>query len=182
MDGYSQFRVPGHVNIGQVVSNAAPSAGNKRKSSTNQGDEYAWERTYERSWEGLQEDEHGRLKTQDTAARRGPRSKHLHAATAIQRGVLRNLVVVLDTSAAMAELDLLPNRWTAVCVAVKAWMPEFFDQNPLASVAIATVSAGKATVKLPASTSAAAVIEVRACKLLSCGELASWLTVWRAFC
>lgn len=33
-------------------------------------EEYAWERTYERTWESIQEDESGLLKTDAGAARR----------------------------------------------------------------------------------------------------------------
>ncbi len=126
--------------------------------STCAGGEYAWERAYERTWEALDEDAEGRL----TVASRKRSSAETYVSArllakclcesvcifrtdssenigAVQRGMLRYCVLVLDASSAMLGTDLLPTRLSAACSGALEFAREWFDQNPVGSMSLVCV-------------------------------------------
>ncbi|KAJ8631503.1 hypothetical protein MRB53_024826 [Persea americana] len=111
----------------------------------------AWERAYadERSWESLQEDESGLLRTIDNKSahlaqyRRRIRSLS-SAASRIQKGLIRFLYLVVDLSRAAAEADFRPKRMVVVAKHVETFIREFFDQNPLSHIGLAIIKDGVA--------------------------------------
>ncbi|KAI4348588.1 hypothetical protein L6164_009296 [Bauhinia variegata] len=115
------------------------------------GNGRAWERTYaeDRSWESLQEDESGLLRPIDDKAiyhsqyRRRLRALASTAAVSrIQKGLIRYLYVVVDLSKAASETDFRPSRRAVVGKQVEAFIREFFDQNPLSHIGLATIKDG----------------------------------------
>lgn len=113
----------------------------------------AWERAYadERSWESLQEDESGLLRSIDNKAlyhaqyRRRLRSlASTNAASRIQKGLIRYLCIVIDLSRAASETDFRPSRMAVVAKNVEAFIREFFDQNPLSQIGLVTIKDGVA--------------------------------------
>lgn len=87
--------------------------------------EYAWEKEYERTWEQVQEDESGRLTTSASAGRLAAgvvgRASGLGADSAttiaptIRRGLMRFVVLILDTSVCMNMTDMTPTRRAVAC-------------------------------------------------------------------
>jgi len=54
----------------------------------------------------------------------------------VQKGLLRNLVVIMDWSASSDTTDYRPSRRAVVKAAVDTLIREFFDQNPVSSLAL----------------------------------------------
>ncbi|TBU30290.1 TFIIH basal transcription factor complex subunit SSL1 [Dichomitus squalens] len=104
---------------------------------------YAWEATYTRSWDTVQEDEAGRLEgaVQDLIAR-GRRRRLLAPAAAIRRTIIRHLVLVLDLSSAMMDRDMRPTRFDLMLQYAREFVTEWFDQNPLGQIGIVGMRGG----------------------------------------
>nr|KAJ3422521.1 hypothetical protein HK105_007690 [Polyrhizophydium stewartii] len=113
------------------------------------GRNYSWEEDYKRSWDMLLEDDQGslqgivaNLQQQQLLLKRRRLNKDTDAVA--QRGIIRQLFVVVDQSSAMAELDLRPNRLDCTLNLLEAFVTEFFDQNPLSHVGVTATRDGGA--------------------------------------
>ncbi|RKP12103.1 Ssl1-like-domain-containing protein [Piptocephalis cylindrospora] len=96
---------------------------------------YVWEEEYKRSWDVLQEDASGSLASAIKAIQQQREHRRLTRDTStVQRGIIRHLLIVLDASTCMAEVDLRPNRMQLVENGVAGFIGEFFDQNPLSQL------------------------------------------------
>lgn len=80
---------------------------------------------------------------------RPPSSGNGAALGAVRRGMLRHMVVVVDASAAMLASDLAPSRLAASATALTAFVKEWFDQNPVGSMALVAVRDSTAHVLSP---------------------------------
>ena len=108
-------------------------------------EQFLWERTYERPWEAIEEDEHGFLKVDGLASRRKAAARAAAPQlAAVQRGLLRHVLLVLDCSAASEQTDLRPTRAEAMEAAARAFIRAFFDQNPISSLGLLRVRRGAA--------------------------------------
>ncbi|PJF18634.1 Transcription factor ssl1 [Paramicrosporidium saccamoebae] len=110
---------------------------------------FAWESRYTQSWEILKEDAAGTL--QPTLAVLLQREseylqkRRIAADSALRRGIMRHLVILIDWSAAAAAVDVTPNRGVWVINnAVRPLIKEFFDQNPLSQVSLIVLRDGLA--------------------------------------
>ncbi|KAI1844161.1 hypothetical protein JX266_009645 [Neoarthrinium moseri] len=103
----------------------APSKGQRRA---------AWE-DVTRTWEVLEENEDGTIKRIETAEAK-KRARLMKDTTPLQRGIIRHLVLVLDMSFAMAEKDLLPNRYELTMAYTREFVREYFEQNPISQLGI----------------------------------------------
>lgn len=54
----------------------------------------------------------------------------------VQRGIIRQVFVIVDLSKAMSEADLRPNRASATLSLLERFIHDFFDQNPLSHMGI----------------------------------------------
>ncbi|KAN0128125.1 TFIIH basal transcription factor complex subunit SSL1 [Lactarius tabidus] len=104
---------------------------------------YAWEATYTRSWDTVQEDEAGSL-TGAVAEllARGRRRRLLAPAAAIRRTIIRHLVLLLDLSASMSDRDMRPTRFDLSLEYAREFINEWFDQNPLGQIGIVGMRGG----------------------------------------
>ena len=134
------------------ASTAGVAAAGGRRGVVGGVDSYAWERAYERTWDAVEEDERGLLRT-DVSDRRRREARAASAASAsasrggtgsVQRGMLRHLVLVLDQTRAMEAADLKPSRAAACARAAGGFIAEFFDQNPISSLAVLVARRGGA--------------------------------------
>ncbi|KAI8916075.1 Ssl1-like-domain-containing protein [Gorgonomyces haynaldii] len=98
---------------------------------------YSWEAEYKRSWDVLKEDETG-LNIKSISR------KTLRNDKPIQRGILRQVCVIVDASSAMGEQDLPPNRLDFVFQHLKRFFVEFADQNPLSHISLVGLRDGLA--------------------------------------
>ncbi|KAK3488339.1 Ssl1-like-domain-containing protein [Neurospora crassa] len=64
------------------------------------------------------------------------RRRLLRDTTPLQRGIIRHLMLVLDMSFAMADKDLLPNRYRVVLNNAIGFVREYFEQNPISQLGI----------------------------------------------
>lgn len=71
----------------------------------------------------------------------------------VRRGIVRYCVLAVDTSAAMNDTDMKPSRGIAVLGMCEEFIREFFDQNPIAHMAIVSTSNGMAEVVAPIGSS-----------------------------
>lgn len=104
---------------------------------------YAWEASYTRSWDTVQEDEAGSLQgaVEDLIAR-GRRRRLLAPAAAIRRTIIRHLVLLLDLSSAMMDRDMRPTRFDLMLQYAREFINEWFDQNPLGQIGVVGMRAG----------------------------------------
>uniref|UniRef100_A0A7S2ZVD5 VWFA domain-containing protein n=1 Tax=Rhodosorus marinus TaxID=101924 RepID=A0A7S2ZVD5_9RHOD len=105
---------------------------------------YAWE-SQDRSWERIQEDESGRIRAvgaDDPATRRQRRQALIPG---IKRGIVRYAVLAIDASESMNDSDMKPSRGIAVLTICEQFVQEFFEQNPIAHLAIVATFRGSAT-------------------------------------
>ncbi|KAI9013111.1 Ssl1-like-domain-containing protein [Gaertneriomyces semiglobifer] len=102
------------------------------------GQGYTWEEEYKRSWDILQEDEQGSLQGIVSSIQQQQwKKRRLHKDVAVvQRGIIRHLYVVIDLSAAMADLDLKPSRLECTMSLLTQFINEYFDQNPLSQIGL----------------------------------------------
>ncbi|KZT72130.1 TFIIH basal transcription factor complex, subunit SSL1 [Daedalea quercina L-15889] len=104
---------------------------------------YAWEASYTRSWDTVQEDEAGSLQgaVEDLIAR-GRRRRLLAPAAAIRRAIIRHLILLLDLSSAMMDRDMRPTRFDLMLQYAREFVTEWFDQNPLGQIGVVGMRAG----------------------------------------
>lgn len=75
----------------------------------------------------------------------------LKDTTPLQRGIIRHLLLVLDLSTAMSEKDLRPTRYLLTLRYTKAFITEFFEQNPISQLGIIGTRDGLALTISPLS-------------------------------
>lgn len=109
---------------------------------------YAWEGNVSRSWEALQEDEHGALRAVAADASGGAGAAAAVAAVgavheaALCKRMIRYLCVVVDTSLAMAETDMRPSRRAVTLEWLRHFIVSYFDENPLSNMCLFTSHGG----------------------------------------
>lgn len=97
---------------------------------------YRWEQGLSKTWDSVQEDEAGNLITVSDERERSHRAKQNRITTSIRRGLIRYLVVAIDSSKFAAENDYKPCRLEASKACVQKFIGEFYDQNPISQLAV----------------------------------------------
>jgi len=85
------------------------------------------------------------LKLPENRSRRR-RKENYRIEAGIQRGMLRNVVVALDMSTSLKELDIKPTRYDVSIECTKEFVKEFLDRNPLCNIGIIQASNSEAEV------------------------------------
>lgn len=102
---------------------------------------FSWETDYAQSWEVLREDASGSLQpTLDILLQRESeylQRRRQQTDLALRRGIMRHMILAIDWSCAALLVDASPNRgvW-ALNAAVRPFIRDFFDQNPLSQIGI----------------------------------------------
>ena len=105
----------------------------------------SWEEEYSRSWDLVTEDVHGSLEGAVAAfLTSSKRRRVLRDTTAIQRGIIRHLYLVIDLSESMTDRDMRPSRLELTLKYAQEFVAEFFDQNPISQLAIVGTRDGMA--------------------------------------
>ncbi len=55
---------------------------------------------------------------------------------AVKRGLVRQLLVIMDASSSSAEKDMHPSRWNVMLSAMNEFIPMFFEQNPISQLGV----------------------------------------------
>ncbi|RDA91462.1 hypothetical protein CP533_2506 [Ophiocordyceps camponoti-saundersi (nom. inval.)] len=95
----------------------------------------AWEQS-KRTWETNLPEEDGDAILQLTAVEAEKRRRLLADTRPVQRGTIRNLVLVLDMSWAMAEKDMLPTRYQLMLSYASVFVRDLLEQNPMSQLAM----------------------------------------------
>lgn len=103
---------------------------------------YSWEDEYQRSWDIVKEDEAGSLAGIVSGLIESKKKRIIKNVTPFQRGIIRNLILVIDMSSSMLEKDLRPNRHALTITNVIQFITEFFDQNPISQLGIIVMRNG----------------------------------------
>jgi transcription initiation factor TFIIH subunit 2 len=104
---------------------------------------YRWEGSMQRSWDQVVEDEHGRLTATNTVLdaqhdrKRAKMSREERVTESIRRGLIRYMVVVIDSSLSATEKDFRPSRLQATKDGLVKFVSDFYDQNPISQLAFA---------------------------------------------
>ncbi|TPX46643.1 hypothetical protein SeMB42_g02330 [Synchytrium endobioticum] len=97
---------------------------------------YVWEGAYEMSWQQIQEDDQGSLRSAISSLLSRKRKRPPRDTTTVRRGIIRHVYIILDQSRCMIESDLKPSRIEACIALSRLFIQEFFDQNPLSQIGI----------------------------------------------
>eukprot|EP00158_Paraphelidium_tribonemae_P003712 Partr_v1_DN26315_c0_g1_i3_m42922 putative transcription factor len=108
---------------------------------------YSWTDQYKRSWDVIHEDAQGSLTVSDGNHQFSPisasmqemmdmRRRWVEKSRGCQRGILRNVFVVVDMSLAMADKDFKPSYLDLTCSLLRQFVVEFYDQNPISQLAM----------------------------------------------
>jgi len=96
---------------------------------------YSWETEYERTWEGIREDEHGLVAASvEDIIHKAKRRRLENLPTNIRLGMMRHTFVVIDMSKSMGEQDLKPTRFKCCLKLLQKFIDEYFDQNPISQI------------------------------------------------
>ncbi|KAK4240235.1 hypothetical protein C8A03DRAFT_31621 [Achaetomium macrosporum] len=113
---------------------ASGKRGDGRKAKGGARSKAAWE-DIKRSWENVVETEDGSI-TIEALIEAEKRRRLMRDTTPLQRGIIRHLMLVLDMSFAMAEKDLLPNRYLLTLNYAVEFVREYFEQNPISQMGV----------------------------------------------
>ncbi|KAJ2464185.1 hypothetical protein GGI02_005051, partial [Coemansia sp. RSA 2322] len=106
---------------------------------------YAWEEEYKRSWDMIQEDESGSIQSIVTGLNdQRSRKRRVRDTDAVQRGIIRHVVLIIDESENMSMRDYSPTRIQVALNMVIAFIGEYFDQNPISQLSIIATKDGLA--------------------------------------
>ncbi|KAJ9121629.1 hypothetical protein QFC22_002249 [Naganishia vaughanmartiniae] len=95
-----------------------------------------WE-TFQRSWEAVTEDEAGGLQgAVDRLLAKARRRRAETSQASLRRSIIRHMYILFDLSSSMSEKDLRPNRFDLTLQYLRAFVTEWFDQNPLGQIGI----------------------------------------------
>jgi transcription initiation factor TFIIH subunit 2 len=97
---------------------------------------YRWEQGVSKSWDTVQEDEAGNLITISTDRERSHRAKQNRVTKSIRRGLIRYMVLAIDSSKSAAENDYKPCRLEVSNACTKNFIAEYFDQNPISQIGL----------------------------------------------
>ena len=112
-------------------------------------DDHSWVQWYQRSWLEIEEREDGVLVNPETLAKKSyfPKSSadHPSGVTAVKRGLIRFLYLVIDYSDSMRFQDYKPNRVDfLIAELTNNFIPKFFQDNPLSYISIVVMRDGEA--------------------------------------
>mmetsp|Transcript_26294 Transcript_26294/g.53629 ORF Transcript_26294/g.53629 Transcript_26294/m.53629 type:complete len:403 (-) Transcript_26294:82-1290(-) len=94
--------------------------------------------------DGLTEDgKTGALRLSKPREKRDATSAGIEESS-IRRGVIRFLVVIIDSSAVMNQRDMRPTRLAVVEQVVSSLIDNYFDQNPISQLALVDLRDGRA--------------------------------------
>ena len=94
---------------------------------------------FQRSWEDIEEDEHGRLRTSRHEVQRAYLSERKSVAVQdrlVEKGIIRFLFLVVDGSRAIEVNDFRPSRKVVMMRVLSDFIRAFFDQNPISQLGI----------------------------------------------
>jgi len=84
----------------------------------------------------INEDAEGNLLIANEDREKSRRARLKRTSQAVRRGLIRYLLVAVDCSSAAAEKDFSPSRLAVCRGAVSKFVLEFYDQNPISSLAL----------------------------------------------
>ncbi|KAG8977398.1 hypothetical protein FRC05_001796 [Tulasnella sp. 425] len=118
-------------------------AESRLKSKGKGGDGYAWEGSISRTWDQVREDDGGSLELSvQEAIARARRKKLQQSGQAVRRTIIRHLVLMIDLSRSMTDRDLRPSRFDLSLEYARAFISEWFDQNPLGQIGVVALRNG----------------------------------------
>lgn len=89
-----------------------------------------------KTWDTVQEDEAGNLITVSEDRERSHRAKQNRITKSIRRGLIRYMVVAIDSSKFAAEKDYKPCRLEVTKACVQKFISEYYDQNPISQLSV----------------------------------------------
>uniref|UniRef100_D3TRH4 General transcription factor IIH subunit n=4 Tax=Glossina TaxID=7393 RepID=D3TRH4_GLOMM len=107
--------------------------------------EYRWETGYEKTWEGIKEDDDGIL--DDAIAeiiQKAKRKRQAQKTKQNKLGMMRHLFIILDCSESMSVPDLKPTRLLCTLRLLEIFIEEFFDQNPVSQMGLIVLKSKRA--------------------------------------
>ena len=106
---------------------------------------YRWEGDYEKTWEALKEDATGSLQASiELEIEKAKKQRLAKRPCRTRLGMMRHIFIVVDTSLAMTDIDLKPNRIVVTLKLLEKFVSDFFDQNPIGQIGFITTCGKRA--------------------------------------
>ncbi|KAL1405100.1 hypothetical protein Q8F55_008723 [Vanrija albida] len=110
----------------------------------------AWEETYKRSWDVVQEDQEGGLQAAvDNYVAQRMRKRARQSEAPLRRSLVRHMFIIVDLTESMMDKDFRPTRFELTLQYLRAFVVEWFDQNPLGQVGVIYLRDRKAHILVP---------------------------------
>ena len=97
---------------------------------------YRWELGGERAWDSVREDDEGKIMVSSLHDQALKRARLNRGSASIRRGLIRYMVVAIDSSSSAAEKDFKPSRLDVVKNAIENFIYEYYDQNPISQMSL----------------------------------------------
>jgi len=97
---------------------------------------YRWEKGVSKTWDTVQEDEAGNLITTTDDRERSYRAKQNRITKSIRRGLIRYMVIAIDSSKSASDTDYKPCRLEVTKACVQKFIGEYYDQNPISQLGV----------------------------------------------
>lgn len=126
---------------------------NNKKNQQQSG--YAWEDKIQRPWDIVGTEDNEALQDQQLLNKiiNIRDKKEAVNTTALQRGIIRSMIIIIDVSQTMGEKDYRPNRFQNVLNNTIFFIEEFFNMNPISQIGVISLKDGLARVVSPLSGS-----------------------------
>ena len=98
---------------------------------------YSWEQSSKGSWDSVKLDAEGNIITSNPDKERSKRAKLQRMTQSVRRGLIRYMIVFIDSSLASRENDFRPSRLEAVKTSLEKFIVDYFDQNPISQLSVA---------------------------------------------
>jgi len=100
------------------------------------GESYAWEEEYEKTWELLRDDADGLLSANADKLLEKVKKELESRISNVKLGMMRYLMIIVDASDSMTQSDYKPNRFAFVIDALKKFVKNFLDSNPIGQIGL----------------------------------------------
>lgn len=116
---------------------------------------YAWEDKIQRPWDIVGTEDNEALQDQQLLNKiiNIRDKKEAVNTAALQRGIIRSMIIIIDVSQTMGEKDYRPNRFQNVLNNTIFFIEEFFNMNPISQIGVVSLKDGLARVVSPLSGS-----------------------------
>lgn len=112
-----------------------------------QEDYFSWEASYSKAWSVILDDEADSIENsikKFNSLQHKRLARNISLIPGLKKGLIRNVVIIIDSSKVGNETDLYPTRLKWILNKLIKFSKDYFDQNPLCQLGIVITRDGLA--------------------------------------